>query len=225
MDKRIQEYYEKYELDRFFSTDITEHLHLASFERGETICSSEEPLNRLYFFVEGFAKASIALENGRQLLLSFNEPLQIFGEFEIFDEDAVATSTIEALRPCICLYLEKNVVLRQLDNDPKFLKQMFFSLRKKLDRVIKNGAINMLTALDNRVASYILATSQPDADQHLIFTANLTLVAEQLGTSFRHLHRTLQSFCDAGILRKENTTYVVLSKPELEHRAVGVYKV
>lgn len=225
MNKRIRNYYETYELDRFFSTDITEHLQLASFERGELICSSEEPLNRLYFFVEGLAKASIALENGRQLLLSFNEPLQIFGELEIFDEKAVATSTIEALRPCICLYLEKDVVIRHLDNDPKFLKHMLLSLRKKLDRVIKNSAINTLTALDNRVASYILATALPDTAQHLVFTANLTLVAEQLGTSFRHLHRTLQSFCEAGILRKEHTTYIVISKEELEHKAVGVYTV
>jgi len=223
LDPRIRTYYHQYDLDRFFATDVLEHFQVFVFEKGDEICNSDEPMGHLFFFVEGRAKVSITLENGRQLLLSFHRPLQLFGEKEILDVEAVATTTIEALTTCICLGLEKSFVLEHLSEDPKFLRQMWASLSKKLDRVIRNSAINTLTALDNRVASYILATAETDADHNLIFTGNLSQIADLLGTSFRHLHRTLQAFCDQGILIKTSTTYTVQSIDELENRAIGVY--
>jgi cAMP-binding proteins - catabolite gene activator and regulatory subunit of cAMP-dependent protein kinases len=145
------------------------------------------------------------------------------GDLEIFEQEPMATTTIEALTPCVCLGLKREFVIEQMAMDPVFLKQLCLSLSRKLDRVIRNSALNLLHPLENRVASYILATATSNHEHQLVFSGNLSQIADLLGTSFRHLHRTLQLFCDQGILVKVKTNYRIEQLGELESRAVGGY--
>ncbi len=165
------------------------------------------------------------MENTRQLLLCFYEPLQLFGDLEIFEQEPMSTTTVEALTPCVCLGLKREFVINQMAMDPVFLKHLCLSLGRKLGRAIRNSALNLLHPLENRVASYILATATSNHKHQLVFSGNLTQIADLLGTSFRHLHRTLQSFCDQGILVKVKTNYTIQQIGELERRAAGVYVV
>lgn len=225
MDQRILAYYKQYQLDRFVSVDWIDQFKIRHFEKGESICELERPIDMLYFFVEGRAKVFLPMENARQLLLCFYDPLQLFGDLEIFEPEPLSTTTVEALTSCVCLSLPREFVLNCLATNPVFLKQLSLSLGRKLSRVIRNSALNLLHPLEDRVASYILATATTDQDHQLIFSGNLTQIADLLGTSFRHLHRTLQSFCDEGILVKTKTTYTIRQPDELERRAGGVYVV
>jgi CRP-like cAMP-binding protein len=225
MDRRVLSYYTQYQLDRFVRVDQIDQFKIRHVEKGETICELEQPIESLYFFVEGRVKVFLPAENARQLLLCFYEPLQLFGDLEIFEPEPISTTTVEALTPCVCLGLKREFVTNHMAMDPVFLKQLSLSLGRKLGRVIRNSALNLLHPLENRVASYILATATSNHEHQLVFSGNLTQIADLLGTSFRHLHRTLQSFCDQGILVKEKTTYTIQQTGELERRAAGVYVV
>ncbi len=165
------------------------------------------------------------MENTRQLLLCFYEPLQLFGDLELFEQAPISTTTVEALTPCVCLGLQRAFVIDHMATNPVFLQQLCLSLGRKLGRVIRNSALNLLHPLENRVASYMLATAISNHEHQLVFSGNLTQIADLLGTSFRHLHRTLQSFCDQGILVKARTSYTIQQIGELERRAAGVYVV
>ncbi|HEU4322237.1 MAG TPA: cyclic nucleotide-binding domain-containing protein [Roseiflexaceae bacterium] len=223
MDQTAADYYARHRLDRFVGADQIDRFRIRRFDRGQSICELEQPIDGLFFFVEGRARVFLPAENGRQLLLCYYQPLQLFGDLELFEQAPLATTTVEALTPCVCLALEREYVTGQLATDPLFLRQLCLSLGRKLSRVIRNSAMNLLHPLEDRVASYILATAAPGPDGRLVFAGNLTQIAELLGTSFRHLHRTLRSFCDQGILAKHNTSYTVQHPIELERRAAGVY--
>lgn len=225
MPQTMLSYYKQYQLDRFIGPDQLDQFTLRRFEKGEPICELEQPIDDLHFFVEGRVKVFLPLPNARQLLLCFYEPLQLFGDLEIFEPQPVAATTVEALTPCVCLSLKRTFVINQLAIDPVFLKQLYLSLGRKMGRVIRNSALNLLHPLENRVASYILATATLDQDRQWVFSGNLTQIADLLGASFRHLHRTLQSFCEQGLLVKVKTTYIIRHKAELERRAAGVYVV
>ncbi|OYO76234.1 hypothetical protein CG709_15530, partial [Lachnotalea glycerini] len=54
---------------------------------------------------------------------------------------------------------------------------------------------------------------------NLIFSENLTALSELLGTSYRHLLRTLRNFCDNGYLLKEKGYYKIIAPNQL--RALG----
>ena len=223
MDQRISAYYARHQLEHFVPADQIDRFSLHHFARGQRICDSEQPIDGLYFFVEGRARVLMPMENARQLLLCFYDPLQIFGDLELFERAPVATTTIEALVPCACLGLQREFVLGHLATDARFLQHLCLSLGRKLSRVIRNSALNLLHPLENRVASYILATATADPDRQLIFAGNLSHIADLLGTSFRHLHRTLQSLCAQGILGKVQQSYVVRRPAELEQLAAGVF--
>ncbi len=223
MEQTVAAYYARHRLDRFIGADRLDRFQIRRFDRGQSICELEQPVDALLFFVEGRARVFLPAENGRQLLLCYYQPLQLFGDLELFEQMPLATTTIEALTPCVCLALAREYVTGQLAADPLFLRQLCLSLGRKLSRVIRNSALNLLHPLEDRAASYILATATPGPDGRLVFAGNLSQIADLLGTSFRHLHRTLRSFCDQGILAKHNTCYTVLLPAELERRAAGVY--
>lgn len=225
MNPEILAFYRKYGLDRFVAGDRIDRFSLHRFQPGEKICESGSPIEYLSFLVEGRVKVFLPMENGRQLLLCFYDPPQVFGDLEIFQEQAEATTTIEAITPCVCLALSREYVLTRLAKESGFLEELCRSLGKKLGRVIQNSALNLLHPLENRIASYILATALAQAGRPLVFSGNLTQIADLLGTSFRHLHRTLRSLCDRGILRKTGTAYVVQKRDELERLAAGIYVV
>lgn len=56
------------------------------------------------------------------------------------------------------------------------------------------------------------------------FDENLTEIAELLGTSYRHLLRTLSEFCERRILKKEGSSYIVTEEETLMELSVDLYK-
>ena len=71
--------------------------------------------------------------------------------------------------------------------------------------------------LETRLAAFILETEQDG-----VFRYNLTLCADLVETSYRHLLRTLHTFCAMGILkRKEKSSYLIADRSQLEELRMG----
>lgn len=218
----LEGYIEKYKLMNYFSEDVSAYLTLHHFSKGEMICRMDEPLTHLYFFVEGRAKVYRSLENGKQLLLCFYAPMQMVGDLEVL-RGGCATTNMETLTECVCIGIPFKIIQNELSNDVTFLKCVCDSLGQKLDRLSKNSTVNLLSPVESRIASYIVKMAVKDSSGRLIFEGNITQIAEFLGTSFRHLHRTLQHLCTAGILEKKSTTYIVMDFDKLEELSQDVY--
>ena len=81
--------------------------------------------------------------------------------------------------------------------------------------------------MENRLASYILAAKEEiivDNKKAYIFNEKLTELAELLGTSYRHLLRTINALINKGVISKENGYYKILDQKLLKTLSVGVYK-
>ena len=106
---------------------------------------------------------------------------------------------------------------RKKGSSPIFL--LIFFLAKKLDYLCINSSTNLLYPLEKRLASYIntvaIFMESPDGDEYLWFNENLTYLAELLGTSYRHLLRTLNDLCTQGVIHKEKEGYRVVDKVHL----------
>ncbi|GGY23425.1 Crp/Fnr family transcriptional regulator [Paludibacterium paludis] len=221
MNPCIEAYYRHYRLERI---ELIGHFTLRRYEKGQPVCEIGQPIDSLAFLVEGRAKVFMPMRNARQLLLCFYEPLQILGDLELFETRPVTVTGVEALTPCVCLKLSRDTVMTHLADNPVFLRQLCLSLGRKLGRVNRNSALNMLHPVENRLASYILGTANREDGIPAEFTGNLTQIADFLGTSFRHVHRTLQGFCERGFLAKDKTRYAILNEAELRKRAVGIFQ-
>jgi hypothetical protein len=100
-------------------------------------------------------------------------------------------------------------------------------LGEKLIRLSKYSSINLLYPLENRLASYILADTSNTVNagkKTITFEGNLSEVAELLGTSYRHLLRTLNNLCTQGLIRKNLLAYEILDLEKLRKLAGDLYE-
>lgn len=223
--KLLKKYVDKYNINKIFTDSFEEYMELVIFKKGEYICREGESIEYLLFFVKGKAKVYMSLVNGKSLLLCFYNPFMVLGDLEVIT-CGMATTNTEVVEEVHCLALPLNKVRAELLRDAKFLKFICESLGGKLERASKNGSINLLYPLENRVASYIVATMEEvKAEKGAFqFKENLTAIAELLGTSYRHLLRILNKLVENEILEKVNRGYRVKNQLELRKLATDVYK-
>ena len=221
----IEKYYNELNMQEIFINDVTKHMKLLKFDKYEYLSREEEDLEYLLFFIQGKAKVFKTLPNGRNLLLAFYNSIRVIGDIEIVKNQS-ATSTIQALSTCYCLAIPMKKARLELTNDRKFLKFTCESLAEKLAAVSMNSSINLLYPLENRLASYIneFLTNDEDSNIYIDFDENLGNIAELLGSSDRHLLRTLNTLSKKGVLEKEDGKYKVINKVLLEELAGDLYQ-
>lgn len=91
----------------------------------------------------------------------------------------------------------------------------------KLASLSVSNSVNILYPLENRLASYILASYTNEDSNN---TENLTQIAEFLGTSYRHLLRVVKEFELEKIIKRDNKKLVILDKDKLEDLAGDLYQ-
>ena len=223
-DEKLKEkYIDKYKLNDIFSSDMKEYMELILFEKNQYICKENEEINYIYFFVEGKAKVYIVLKNGKSLLVCFYYPLMVLGDLEIVSLSKASTN-IQTLEDSYCIALPFNKVRDMLLEDSRYLRYTCETISDKLKRSSINGSINLLYPLENRLSSYILATSQKSDDGILKFYGNLTEMSELLATSYRHLLRTLKGLVSKGEIRKQRGYYEIIGTEILKDLSSELYK-
>ena len=223
--KKIEGYIKKYEMKNLFLDNMKEHMTLYMFNKNDYICREEEQLENMFFLVDGKAKVSKHLENGKSLLISFYTPLTIIGDVEFIRND-VTDCSVQAIEDTYCIGINFNIVRSKLTKDCKFLLKICEYLSDKLTNGSNNSSINLLYPLENRLASYIVAfvNSYDEKIKKFTFKESYNEISELLGTSYRHLNRTLNKFCLEGILKKCDKEYVIEDFEKLLCLAGDLYK-
>jgi CRP/FNR family transcriptional regulator, putaive post-exponential-phase nitrogen-starvation regulator len=224
--KSMYKYVLEHNISEIFTENIMPHMELLLFKKNEYICRDGEPLDYFLFFVEGKAKVLITLSNGKSLLLCFYQDFQVLGDLEIINFQN-ASSNVQTIEDTYCIGVSLEYVRANLLNDSKFLRFICSSLGDKLNRLSKNSSINLLYPLENRLASYILAAGERvdnSCKKIIELNENLTEISELLGTSYRHLLRTLNILCSKNIIKKKRGSYEVIDEVNLIRLAADLYR-
>lgn len=208
----------KKELQKYGLSDFdAQGVKVLKFKKGEHLCQEGFPMDYFLFMMEGKAKAYTNLSNGKSLLLCFYANAGVLGEVELMT-DGICTTNVQALSDVTCMAIPMREYRDNLRNNISFMNLVASHLAKKLDRSAKNGAINILLPLEARLCSYIIMISEDG-----LFKENLTGVAELLGTSYRHLLRTIDGLRKEHVLEKIPGGYKIADRTELQRRAQDFY--
>lgn len=221
-DKLLKRYLDKHDMKSHFTDMPIECMVMHKYEKGEHICIEGQELEFFYLFVEGRAKVYMTPSNGRALLLSFYEGFRLLGDVELVTKKP-ASSNVQVIETAICIGIPFNYARKELIKDIKFLQYVCDVLGEKLYRSSINSSINLLYPLENRLASCIVGMIQVKGEV-LIFQEKLTEIADLLGTSYRHLLRTLNQLTEKGVLFKLHKGYKVLDRNKLEILASDLYR-
>lgn len=194
-------------------------LWLHQYAKGETLCRAGEAIPALLLITAGKVRVSVTGFNGKSLLYCINVDRGILGSIELLT-GAPATASGEALTPVTCIAVPVAEHLEALKQSLAFMNCLCRELSVVFERSSRSSAQNILYPLETRLCSYIAMTQEGGR-----FQEKLTDVNALLGTSYRHLLRTLQSLCLQGVLRKEKRGYHIVDPAALERIAQGYYAV
>lgn len=215
---RMARYLQQYQLDKIVNEQILACAQLHIFHRGDRILHRGEPLHFLYFLLEGKAKTVYVTQNGTNSLQSFLTPLNVLGDIEFWDESSVLND-VSALEDVYCLLFPVAICGDQLRTCVSFLQFIGRELSYKLKHSNHNSSISMNYLVEERLASYIVASCHQS-----LFMDNQLDTAEMIGCSYRQLQRALQSLCERGDLQKiKKGMYQIRNKKALEERGKDIY--
>lgn len=226
LNKYIEKHHIKYMFAPEYYSTYRKHMNLVRFDKNEYIYKDpNEDISYLYFFVDGKAKVINTLSNGKRQLLFFYTNDGILGDLEMFGLTNPYT-TVQAASETLCIGLNFRAVGSILEKDPVFLYNLAKNLAFKLSRSSSNSSLNMYYPLENRLCSFINTMAvqyAKDPSQPRVYKENLSETAEVLGTSYRHLQRTLKGLCEQGILEKEGKSYRVIDENALSTKGEDIY--
>ena len=199
---QVERYAENLELRMKAPTLFHYPVTVKCFAPGAEVVRFQEPIRELQFMLEGRAKVFNVMENGRAVLHTIFQGFEVIGDLEFLRGYPNATTDIQAVTEVILLGIPLDRCHNQLTNDAVMLRFLGEELAKKLERSSRRAAQNLLYPLSTRLAAYMLFSAQEG-----LFAENLVQVSEMLGTSYRHLLRTLKDFCKQGALERMQQGY------------------
>jgi CRP-like cAMP-binding protein len=211
---------EAHGIDRFFDTDITPHASLMTFEPGESILTAGDALTHYLLLVEGRIKVSYLFENGKTMAVKFYHPLTPIGDIEYL-KDVPLLCNVDAIEASSFIAIDVETLRTHFGADIAFLKHLVESLSDKLYATVSNNAYNFIYPLPNRLASYLL--HQPSTGNVISLHASYLEIADFLGTTYRHLNRTLNALVDEGILDQRDHEIEIIDRVHLEMLAKSTY--
>ena len=171
-------------------------------------------------FVEGRVKIYSTLDNGQSILAAIYRPFDVLGEVELFSSERY-TLSVEALTETVCLRLPVTAIKKAADRNCRLFMYLCGRLGEKLaDRIIAQS-INLRYPVENRLASYLLAST--DDKGRILATDHLGELADFLGASYRQLTRVVRRFRNEGILDRTRGRISVLNKAKLQPLARDLY--
>jgi CRP/FNR family transcriptional regulator, putaive post-exponential-phase nitrogen-starvation regulator len=216
----IDAYARRYALDELLSADLLARLRLIVRASGELVIGSGEPARDLMFFVEGRTKSFSTLDNGQSILASFSRPFDVFGEAEILSSERY-TLSIEAIEDSAFLTLPTIAVKKAAERNCRLFMYLCGRLGAKLSSRIIAESINLRYSVENRLASYLLASM--DGEGQVLGTDDLGEIADFIGSSYRQLARVVRRFRDEGILDGKRGRVRVRDLAALEPLAGDLY--
>lgn len=202
-------YLNDYPVNRLFSFDIMPFIELHTYIKGEYICKETEPQTHLYFLISGNVKIFMTLKNGKINIVELLSGSGIIGELEMLKVQS-ETQAVQAISNVVCFALPLDCCRNLILNDAYFLRELCIILGKKMRKNSSIFTVNQSYPLENRLASYILLIANDG-----VFDQRLTEVSEYIGTSYRHLLRTMSRFCEKNILERKKYGYIIVDEEKL----------
>lgn len=213
-------YIEKHNLENILDKDILRHAQLHFYEKDECIFQAESQLQYYYLLVDGKIKISYPFENGKSMLLKFYKDFNTVGDLELLKNIPIRCN-IDAISDTYLIGIPSDVLRKEFLNNVKFLHHLIDSLSEKLYATINNSSYNFVYPLINRLSSYLV--EHMTCENYITLNSSFLDIAQFLGTTYRHLNRTIKEMEAKAIIKCENKTIHILDEVKLQELSKNLF--
>lgn len=200
--------------------EISRLLFERSYNKGRIIFMEGEPGEAVYILKAGLIKLTKRLEDGREHILHFVNPGEVFAEVVLF-EGGNYPATAEVQEASVIGVLRNQDIERLLSSHPNMAVEMLRIMSKRL-RTAQEKIMNLaLHDTSRRLAFTLLKMAEDHGVRHprgILINFSLTNqeFANLTGTSRETVNRMLNSFKRAGAIDIERQQIILTNKNKLE---------
>lgn len=201
------------EMDRAKLEVLARRVVARTYPKHTVLITEGDHSDTLYIILAGRVKAFLSDENGREVILNFQEPGEYFGEMALLDEQPRSASVV-TLEACRFGLLAKSDFMAFLAEHPETALVVIRHLSARL-RVLTEK-VRELALLDvyGRISKTLQNLAEPQ-DGKLVVSELLTHqdLANLVGASREMVTKILKDLVLGGYIRVEQKRITLLKKP------------
>ncbi|MEG2583443.1 MAG: helix-turn-helix domain-containing protein [Oscillospiraceae bacterium] len=128
---------------------------------------------------------------------------------------------IDAVEDTYLIGIPSDILRKGYFDNSKFLRHLVESLSEKLYATINNSSYNFVYPLINRLSSYLV--EHMTDKNYITLNSSFIEIAQFLGTTYRHLNRTLKELELKSIIKFENKKIYILDEDRLKELSKNLY--
>lgn len=186
-------------------------------DAGQVLFLEGEQEVALYIVQQGWLKAVKISSDGREQVLHFIGPGEVFNAIGVFVESS-NPATVIALEPAVVWVIQKEIMLKLLDDYPELARTVIRRLAGRVQQLIGMVEDLSLRTIEARLARYLIEQSTDEQLQRPRWATQAEM-ANRLGTVPDVLNRALRSLAKENLIRVERHQIQILDYSGLEAKA------
>ncbi len=183
------------------------------FRAGDMLCSQGELSSSIFILLKGLAVAVGVDDEGREVILNFINPGELFGEIAMID-GRPRSADVVALTDGEALLVRRSDFVALMERMPNLVWQLLITLAKRMretdDLVLRMAWLNA----QQRLAWALLESA--DKDYRLPSWFNISFLARRCGLVRETASRIISQWQKEGILERTKTGFLILKPKKLQ---------
>jgi CRP-like cAMP-binding protein len=188
------------------------------YAAGQVVLIEGESCAGLYILESGWLKVTKIGLDGREQVLQMLRAGEAFNAVSVFTE-APNQATVAALEESVVWIIQREVLLKLLEEQPAFARQVIQELADRVMHLIRLVEDLSLRSVEGRLARLLLEHAEAGGSVQRRRWATQAEMASRLGTVPDVVNRALRKLSDDGLIHVERHQIQILDKEGLKQIA------
>ena len=196
---------------------ISEAAIRRSYDAGQVVFLEGEPNSGLYAVQEGWLRAVKISPAGREQVMRFVGPGEMFNEIGVF-AGGLNQVTVEALEASVVWIVPRETLLSLMDKHPSLCRLITQNLAERILHLISLVEDLSLRTVEERLARLLLEQSRGDVVSRRRWSTQAEMAA-RLGSVPDVINRALRGLVEVGLIQIERRQILILDREGLQAKA------
>ncbi len=201
----------------YLLASLGEFANVKTYKKNDLIFNESDTVESVYFVKSGKVEVYKLTKNWEERLVFILSDGQILNEEVIFNKDSECATCCRAYDNAKVITIPKEILLKQMQKDPKVMQYIFECASSKLTRTyrqLKNSGTNV--TIDKKIASKLwkMALDYGIETKEGIFvdiSLTSTILSKMVGAKRETVSRSINGFKKEGILKLEGDRITILN--------------
>jgi CRP/FNR family cyclic AMP-dependent transcriptional regulator len=191
--------------------EIEQHGTIKFYNKNTIIINQNDETDSLYVILSGKVKVFVSGEDGREVLLNYQEPGEYFGEMSLIDRQPRAASVM-TVEPSRLMVIARGDFLRCLASNPEIALNLIEPMSSRIRMLAENVSNLALLDVYGRVARTLLQNAVEE--DGALKTGKLTQqdIADMVGASRAMVSRILKDLKTGGYIKIDKKRIIINQK-------------